>query len=102
VASDVWVYLHGNVGITAPSDGSSWPYLLGYVQNDNVVWPTNLANFEIIGLSNALFLQAGPVWIKATKVVSSSVVWLPDPTVIPEVYVPGFWGILLQNNPDTP
>ena len=41
------------------------------------------------------------VWIKAVEVMPHlGEVWLPDPTVIPEVYVPGFWGILMQNNPE--
>lgn len=41
------------------------------------------------------------VWIQATEVPHSPVaVWMPDPAKPPEVYVPGYWGILMQNNPE--
>lgn len=42
------------------------------------------------------------VWIVGTPAPAPAKVWLPDPIIVPEVYVPGFWGILMQNNPDTP
>lgn len=99
---DAWLYLDANVGLYAPPAPDVWAYTYDYAQDTAVVWPTTTASFEIGGITQALFLSAGPLWIKATLVVQPHAVWLPDPTVIPEVYVPGYWGILLQNNPDSP
>lgn len=43
------------------------------------------------------------LWIPAFMPIADlGLVWLPDPATLPEVSVPGFWGILMQNNPEVP